>query len=95
MSGIFLVLLAVPPGAAVDMAAALVSDDIPTVAVFATERTILTTTEPPAHELVLGFTPGDPVAAWSRRGGPLVNGVGFASPFVRTIPGTDAYTDDL
>jgi hypothetical protein len=89
------VLLAVPPGAAAAAAAALVCDDVPTVAAFVPERTILTTTEPPAHELVLGFTPGDPLAVWAACVGPLLGGVGFASPFVRTIPGTDAYTDDL
>ncbi len=89
------VLLAVPPGAAVETAAALVSDDVPTVAAFAPERTILTTTEPPAHELVLGFTPVDPLAAWDARVCPLLEGVGFASAFVRTIPGTDTYSDDL
>jgi hypothetical protein len=89
------VLLAVPPGAASKSAAALVHDDVPTVAVFTPERTILTTAEPPAHELVLGFTRGDPLAVWDARVGRLLEGVGFASPFVRTIPGTDAYTDDL
>jgi len=89
------VLLAVPPGAAAPTAAALVHDDVPTVAAFVPERTILTTTEPPAHELVLGFTPGDPLALWDARVGPLLDGVGFASPFVRTIPGTDTYSDDL
>jgi hypothetical protein len=90
-----LALLAVPPGAATETAAALVHDDVPTVATFVPERTILTTTEPPAHELVLGFTPGDPLAVWRERVGPLLDGVGFASPFLRTIPGTDAYADDL
>jgi hypothetical protein len=89
------VLLAVSPGAAAATAAALVHDDVPTVATFLPERTILTTTEPPDHELVLGFTPNDPLALWNSRVGPLLDRVGFASPFVRTIPGTDAYTDDL
>jgi hypothetical protein len=89
------VLLAVPPGAAAETAAALVSDDVPTVAAFAQERSILTTTEPPAHQLVVGFTATDPLALWAARVEPLLAGVGFASPFLRTIPGTDAYTDDL
>jgi hypothetical protein len=90
-----LVLLAVPPGAATATAAALVCDDVPTVAAFTPERTILTTTAPPAHELVLGFAPGDPRAVWDTRVGPLLGGAGFASPFLRTIPGTDTYTDEL
>jgi hypothetical protein len=89
------VVLAVPPGAAVAAADALASDAVPTVAVFAPERTILTSAEPPAHELVIGFTAGDPVAAWRKRVTSLLDRVGFASPFVRTIPGTDMYTDDL
>jgi hypothetical protein len=89
------VLLAVPPGAATDTAAALVSDEVSTVAVFAFDTALQTTTEPPAHELVLGFTPGDPLAAWDAAVVPLLGGVGFASPFLRTIPGTDKYTDDL
>ena len=89
------VLLAVPPGAASDTARALVSDLVPTVAAFALEHTLLTTAEPPDHALVLGFTPGDPIAAWNSAVTPLLDRVGFASPFVRTIPGTDAYTDDL
>src|SRR5262249_51249730 len=54
------VLLAARPRAAAGIAAALVGDQVPTVVELAAERTILTTTEPPAHELVLGFTPGDP-----------------------------------
>jgi len=88
-------MLAVSPGAGADTARELVCDLVPTVVAFALERTLLTTVEPPDHELVLGFTPGDPLAAWSRRVPPLLEGVGFGSPFVRTIPGTDAYTDEL
>jgi hypothetical protein len=89
------VLLAVPPGTATGTAAALVSDDVPTVAVLRAEHTLLTTTDPPAHELVLGFTPRDPITAWNNRVTALLDRVGFASPFVRTIPGTDTYTDEL
>jgi hypothetical protein len=89
------VLLAVAPSTGIDTAARLVGADVPTVVVLAFDSTLLTTTEPPPHELVLGFTPGDPLAVWDARVGPLLDRVGFASPFVRTIPGTDAYTDDL
>ena len=39
--------------------------DVPTVAVFTTERVILADTSPPPHDLVLGFTPGDPLAVWT------------------------------
>jgi hypothetical protein len=89
------VLLAVPRGAGGETAVQLVHDDVPTVAAFAQERTILTTIEPPAHELVLGFTRADPLSIWSARVTPVLDRVGFASPFVRTIPGTDTYTDEL
>jgi hypothetical protein len=72
--------------------------EIPVVALFVPERTILTEQEPPPFDLVLGFTAGDPLEAWETRVAPALPRlprVGFASPFVRTIPGTDAYTDDL
>jgi hypothetical protein len=72
--------------------------EIPVTAMFIPERTILTEHEPPPFDLVLGFTTGDPIAAWRARVAPALSrlpGVGFASPFLRTIPGTDAYTDDL
>jgi hypothetical protein len=54
--------------------------------------------EAPAHDLVLGFTPGDPLDAWHARVAPVlasVPDVGFASPFIRTIPGTDTYVDQI
>ena len=62
------------------------------------ERVILSQAEPPPHSLVLGFTPGDPLEAWHARIEPALArlpAVGFASPFLRTIPGTDAYVDDI
>jgi hypothetical protein len=92
------VALATEPGSGASVAAAILGSELMTAAVFAPERVILTQAEPPAHDLVLGFTRGDPVAAWEARVAPVladVPGVGFASPFLRTIPGTDAYTDDL
>ncbi len=71
--------------------------EIPVVALFVPERTILSQHEPPPFDLVLGFTPGDPIAAWHACVEPALPRlpVGFASPFLRTIPGTDAYVDDL
>ena len=64
----------------------------------AAERVILSQAEPPAHSLVLGFTPDDPLAAWRSHVEPAlarIPVVGFAGPFLRTIPGTDSYVDDL
>ncbi len=58
------------------------------------ERTIVSKADPPPHELVLGLCAGDPRAAFEGLS-PTLDGCGFASPFLSTIPGTDEYTDDL
>jgi hypothetical protein len=58
------------------------------------ERTIVSQADPPAHQLLVGFCAGDPVAAF-RALAPGVAGCGFASPFVATVPGTDIYAQDL
>jgi hypothetical protein len=78
--------------------AAIAGPEVPVVALFTPERVILAETEPPPFDLVLGFTVDDPVDAWNARVAPVLPslpGIGFASPFLRTIPGTDAYVDDL
>jgi hypothetical protein len=90
--------VAVGAGLGADCARAIVGPELPTVAVFSPERVIMTAADPPAHELVLGFTPSDPFVAWKARLEPVLPSlpsVGFASPFVRTIPGTDTYVDEL
>ena len=71
---------------------------LPVAAVFTPERVILSEVDPPPFDLVLGFTAGDPIDAWRARVEPMLASlpaVGFASPFLRTIPGTDTYVDDL
>jgi hypothetical protein len=60
--------------------------------VLAAERTIVSSADPPPHELALAFTALDPCVAF-RKWSPGT--VGFASPFLATVPGTDTYTDDL
>jgi hypothetical protein len=93
-----LVALATTPGTGSSAADAIVGAELPVAAVFTPERAILSQAEPPAHDLVLAFAERDPIVAWRARVAPAFDalaGVGFASPFVRTIPGTDAYTDDL
>ena len=92
--------MAVAPGAASAEACAreIVGPQLPVVVGLAPERVILSQAEPPPHALVLGFTPGDPLEAWHACIEPALArlpAVGFASPFLRTIPGTDAYVDDL
>ena len=77
---------------------AVVGTEVPVAVVLTRERVLLVDTEAPAHDLVLGFTAGDPIDAWHARVAPVLAslpGVGFASPFIRTIPGTDAYIGDL
>jgi hypothetical protein len=76
----------------------IVGAEIPTAAVFTTERVIMAEGEAPAHDLVLGFTVADPIAAWHARVEPVLASlphIGFASPFIRTIPGTDAYVGEI
>jgi hypothetical protein len=58
------------------------------------ERPIVSEAAPPPHELVVGLCAGDPIAAF-RSISSVVDGCGFASPFLATVPGTDTYTDDL
>jgi hypothetical protein len=49
------------------------------------------------HALVLAFVDGDVLRVWRDRVEPAFSRVHvrFASPFLRTIPGTDTYVDDL
>jgi hypothetical protein len=70
---------------------AIQADALATVEL-ALERTILSEADPPLHELVLAFCADDPVADFSRL---ALDDVGFASPFLSTIPGTDAYVEEL
>jgi hypothetical protein len=55
------------------------------------ERTIVSSADPPSHTLALTFT-ADPFATFAVLD---VTGVGFASPFLATIPGTDTYTEEI
>ena len=49
-----------------------------------------------SHVLLVGFVDGDVVGCWKRAARSFDDrAVGFASPFLRTVPGTDTYTDDL
>ena len=92
------VALAVGAGRGSDAISAVSGVELPVIALFTPERVILSAAEPPDHDLLLGFTAGDPLEAWRARVEPVLPtlpDVGFASPFVRTIPGTDAYVDQL
>ncbi len=68
--------------------------DVPVAVGLTLERTIVSQAEPPAHDLVIGFCAGDPLAAF-RALAPTVATAGFASPFLATVPGTDHYATEL
>jgi hypothetical protein len=92
--------IVVPPGAdsAETCAREIAGPEVPTIVGLTPELVLLSQANPPDHALVLAFTPDDPLAAWHSRVQPALAklpSVGFASPFLRTIPGTDAYVDDL
>jgi hypothetical protein len=57
------------------------------------DRTIISSADPPAHQLVLAYCADDPLATFARFTLPAA--VGFAGPFLATIPGTDAYAEEL
>ncbi len=90
--------VAVPSGDGPDCAQLLAGPELPIAAVFTPERVIMSEVDPPPFDLVLGFTDGDPIDAWHSRVEPALASlptVGFASPFLRTIPGTDTYMDQV
>jgi hypothetical protein len=80
-----------------EWAGTVVDDELPTIVALGTERVILSATNPGDHQLVLAFCAADPLQTWARARDALkdLDAVGFASPFLRTIPGTDAYVDEL
>jgi hypothetical protein len=81
-----------------DWARRTLSNDMGLLLAFASSRTIMSTTDAVNHVFLLGFCRRDPLAVWRDRvAGTIgdVPGLGYASPFLRTIPGTDSYVDDL
>jgi hypothetical protein len=81
----------------------LVGEGVPVAAAFTQERLIMSVlgdaavSDPESHALVLAFVDGDVLSAWRDRVEPALRDVRvrFASPFVRTVPGTDRYVDEL
>jgi len=97
-AGVIAIALAPGAASAENGAREIAGSEVPVVVGLVPERVILSQAEPPPHALVLAFTPGDPLRAWRSRVEPALARlpeVVFASPFLRTIPGTDAYVDDL
>jgi hypothetical protein len=97
---------ALAPGADVEgFATAIVGEGVPVAASFAQERLIMSVLGtaaldgPDSHTLLLAFVDGDVLGTWKARVEPALATIGadvlFASPFLRTIPGTDTYVDQL
>ena len=80
-------------------AAGLVGPELPVIAALRRERVLVSTLgEPASRVLLLAFVDGDVLDVWSRLAAPALAAradVGFAGPFLATIPGTDTYTDEL
>jgi hypothetical protein len=53
-------------------------------------RTIMSSVDPPEHELVLAFARDDPLTIYVHS----PDALGFVSPFLATVPGTDTYTEE-
>jgi hypothetical protein len=82
-----------------DWAEALLDAEVPTVVGLRRARLLVSAlADAPDHSLLLAFVTGDPQEVWTRAIAPAVAAradVGFAGPFLTTVPGTDAYVDDL
>lgn len=80
-------------------AAALVGPELSLIVALRRERLLVSTLgEPAPHLLLLAFVDGDVIDVWSRLVAPALaqrDDVGFAGPFLATVPGTDTYTDEL
>ena len=64
--------LAVGAGRGSDAISAVSGAELPVIALFTPERVILSAAEPPEHDLLLGFTAGDPLDAWRARVAPAL-----------------------
>lgn len=84
---------------AAEVAAFCAALGLPAVVSLAPERVVLSEAQPGDHLLVLGFVEdADVLGAWRDRVEPALASLPpatFASPFLRTVPGTDTYTDDV
>ena len=54
-------------------------------------RTIMSSADPPEHDLVLAFAREHPFLIDVHSPDPI----GYVSPFLATVPGTDTYTEEL
>jgi hypothetical protein len=97
-AGVIVVASIAPVGWLAEWARCTLANDMHLVLAFTSARTIMTTSEPIDHVIAFGFCRVDPLRVWRERVAPSLHtipGLGFASPFLRTIPGTDVYTDQV
>ncbi|MDQ1533850.1 MAG: hypothetical protein QOF28_1611, partial [Actinomycetota bacterium] len=80
-------------------ARAIVAPELPVVVTLRREQVLVSVLDNVApHVLMLAFVDGDVIDVWRRRVQPALvarTDVGFAGPFLATLPGTDTYTDLL
>jgi hypothetical protein len=80
-------------------ASGLVGPELPVIVALRRERLLVSALgDPAAHLLLLAFVGGDTIDVWCRLVAPVLrrrDDVGFAGPFLATVPGTDTYVDDL
>ncbi|HEX5616568.1 MAG TPA: hypothetical protein VFZ83_15550 [Acidimicrobiia bacterium] len=93
------VIAVVCPGdldAARSWAQALAAPEMPLLVGLAPERTIMAEVTPDDHVVVIGFCTEDPRVVWERRVAPALDpAASGGGPFLRTVPGTDRYVDEL
>jgi len=65
--------------------------DAPTTVTLALERTIISSVNPPDHELVLAFCDDDPLRAFKAMS---PEGCAYASPFLAAVPGTNTHVEE-
>jgi hypothetical protein len=65
--------------------------DAPATVTLALERTIISSVNPPAHELVLAFCDDDPLRAFKASN---TEGCAYASPFLAAVPGTNIHVEE-
>jgi hypothetical protein len=93
----------VDDGTATEFARSLVGGGVALAVVLRQERLVVSVlgdaavSDPASHALVVGFVDRDVLATWRTRIEPALRGkdVGHAGPFLRTVPGTDTYVEDL
>jgi hypothetical protein len=77
----------------------LVGPDLPLIVALRRDRLLLSVLDDVApHVLLLAFTAADPIEVWNRVVVPALSSrsdIGFAGPFLATVPGTDTYVDQL